>query len=267
MIPDGFQARRAGRRYIVALPQYLEPLAAAELEALPAAAHGRGTICRLATPDGNLLIRKCHRGGLLRLINRDRYLTPRRPIDELRLCREAAARGVPVCSAAGAIVERRAPFWLCWLATEEIEEAIDVGEYLRSLPAAPTPEAAAEKRRIIDAAGRAICTMHDAGLYHADLQAKNILVRRGSSIELFFIDLDKSRICPAGLAEPMRADNLRRLNRSVMKTQPNAIDDLERQRFLAAYRCGNALFGDTAAFITSCKRHAARHSLWWRLFR
>jgi len=268
LIPDGFQARRTGRRFVAALPKYLQALADAEFSELPEAGQGRGSLHGLQTPEGALLIRQCRRGGLLRLLNKDRYLSPRRPFDEIRLTVEAGERGVLVARPAGAVVEHRPPFWLCWLATEEIEEAIDLGDYLRWLPATPTREVSAEKRDIIDAAGKAVRSMHDASLWHADLQVKNILLRRSpAGVQVFIIDLDKSRILPNGLSQDLRAANLRRLNRSVVKTRPDAIDDMERQRFLAAYRSGDAFFGsDTTELLKSCRRHAARHSLWWKLF-
>lgn len=270
-ILPGFQSRQLGKRIVVALPEYLDALAAADPAALPEACQGRGTVRRLELPAGpKLLVRQYQRGGLLRAVNRTRYLGPGRAIDEIRVCHEAARREVPVARAVGAILERRPPFWLCWLASEEIEEAVDLGDYLRWLPAAPTREILAEKRAIIDALASAIRTMHDACLYHADLQAKNILVRRATAgVEVFFVDLDKS-VIGRPLSEARRADNLRRLNRSVLKMRlmPPPIDDDDRRRFLATYRAGLSIFGDNVeAFLRSCRRHAARHSIAWRIFR
>ena len=270
-LPDGLRLREMGNRAIIALPEYMDVLAACEPAGLPEAGRGRAAIRRLELPSGRkLLVRQYHRGGVLRAINNSRYLSPRRAIDEIRVCREAAARGVPVAVAAGAIVERQPPFWLCWLVTEEIEEAVDLGEYLRWLPAAPTREILAEKRDIIDVLGAAIRAMHDAGLCHADLQARNVLIRRSPArIEVFFVDLDKSTIT-GSLGESRRADNLRRLNRSILKMRlsPPPIDDDDRRRFLAAYRGGRPIFGDDVdGFLKTCRRHAAIHSIAWRIFK
>jgi len=270
-LPSGFQARKKGSVTVIALPEYLDLLADADISQLPQAGHGRGAVRRLALPaGGGLLVRQYRRGGVLRAVNREKYLSPRRPLDEIRISREAAARGVPVARAVGAIVRARPPFWLCSLATEEIEDALDLGEYICWLPAAPPREILVEKRQIIHATAKAIRKMHDAGLYHADLQVKNILIRRSTrGVEVFFVDLDKSTI-NGSLPQRLRARNLRRLNRSIMKMQRAlpAIDDDDRRRFLAAYRSGDCIFGeDISAFLKSCRRHTALHSLAWRVFK
>jgi len=271
-LPAGFQAEQSGGRTVVALPEYLAVLSAAEIDDLPHAGHGRSPLRRLALPDDSaLLIRRYHRGGILRAFNRDRYIGPKRALREIELCREAAQRGVPVAPAVGAIIEESG-LLTCRisLVTQELEEAIDLGEYINWLPAAPPREVLIEKRRIIEAVGRAVRTMHDAGLNHADLQVKNILVRQTrGDVEVRFIDLDRSTITTS-LPERLRAKNLRRLNRSVMKMQidPPPIDDDDRRLFLQAYRAGEPIFGaDIAWLLRSCRRHAILHSITWRLFR
>ena len=270
LLPDGFECRQAGERIVVALPEYIDLLAGVEPSALRVAGHGRAPIRLLELPGGRgLLIRQYHRGGVLSSLNKDKYLSPRRAVDEIRVCREAAARGVPVADAVGAMLEHRPPVWLCRLVTARIDDAIDLGGYLGWLPATPTREVLAEKRDVIDALARAIRKMHDAGLYHADLQTRNILIRRSATgVEVFFVDLDKSVIVPS-LTQRRRAGNLMRLNRSVMKMRPALpVDDDDRRRFLAAYRGGDPIFGhDLSPLLKSCSRHAAWHSIAWRLFR
>ncbi len=270
-LPNGFQTRQAGNITVAALPEYLDHLASADISSLPTAGRGRGTLRRLALPNGtSLLIRRYRRGGVFRAVNKEKYFSPYRPLDEIRICREAAARGVPVARAVGAIVEARPPFWLCSLATEEIKDVIDLGEYALWLPAAPTREIMAEKREIIEAVGKAVRKMHDAGLYHADLQVKNIMVRRSTTgVEVFFVDLDKS-VIKDQISLKSRVRNLRRLNRSMMKMRldPPPIDDDDRRRFLKAYRSGDTMLGeDLSALLRSCRRHAALHSLSWRVFK
>ena len=270
-LPAGYEAEQADDRTVVALPEYIEPLVAADMENLPAVRHGRSPLRRLALPGKPaLLIRRYNRGGLLRAINRDRYSSPARVLNEIRVCREAVSRGVPVAPAVGAIIEKIGKFYRLSLVTCEIEDAIDLGEYINWLPAAPPREVLMEKRGIIEAVGRAVRQMHDAGLYHADLQLKNILVRLSNEgVDVHFIDLDRS-VIDGGLSERLRADNLRRLNRSVMKMQiqPSPIDDDDRRLFLRAYRGGKPIFGaDVSWLLKSCRRHTFIHSITWRLFR
>lgn len=270
-LPSEFKTRTSDGITVAALPEYLDLLATADIPELPQAGHGRAAVRRLALPSGvNLLIRQYRRGGILRVVNKEKYLSPRRPLDEIRISCEAAARGVPVANVVGAIFEARPPFWLCSLATEEIEDALDLGEYICWLPATPPREILVEKRQIIDATAGAIRKMHDAGLYHADLQVKNILVRRSTTgVEILFVDLDKSTINDS-VPERLRARNLRRLNRSIMKMQRALppIDDDDRRRFLRAYRSGDSIFGDdVSTLLKSCRRSVALHSLSWRVFK
>lgn len=269
-LPAGFELRQNGNKSIVALPEYIDRLAAADISRLPEAGRGRGAIRRLPMPGGaNLLIRECRRGGVLRFVNKTRHLSPYRALREIRIGEEAAQRGVPVVRAVAAIIRAGRPFWTCSLVTEEIEETIDLAEYVCWLPATPPREILKEKRDIIDAVGRAVRKMHDAGLYHADLQAGNILVRRSTTgVDVFFVDLDKSFIRPR-LPDRLRAHNLRRLNRSIMKMQRALppMDDDDRRRFLKAYRSAGPIFGeDVSSLLKSCRRSVVLHSLGWRVF-
>jgi len=262
--------RQNGSRTIVALPEYIERLAAESISKLPEAGRGRAAIRRLPMPGGaDLLIREYRRGGVLRFVNKNKHLTPRRAMAEIRIGQDAAQRGIPVARAVAAIIEAKRLLWTCSLVTEEIQDAIDLAEYVCWLPATPPREILSEKRDIIDAVAKAIRKMHDAGLYHADLQARNILIRRTTTgVDVFLIDLDKSFI-RADLPERLRAQNIRRLNRSIMKMQRALppIDDDDRRRFLKAYRSGDPIFGeDVSSILKSCRRNVAMHSLSWRVF-
>jgi len=264
-------ALNQGRRHVLAPPEHLDRLVHADLDSLPAAGEGRGAVRRLELPDGRaLLIRRYRHGGLFRAITGGRFFTARRPLAELRVTIEAAGRSVPVPRAVGVISEFRGLLLAVYLVTEEIDGAIDLGAYLRSLPAAPTREIAVERREVADALGKAVRTMHDAGLHHADLQVKNILLRRTTTgVEVFFIDLDKSSLRAGPLPGRLRARNLMRLNRSALKMRlvPPPVDDDDRRRFLAAYRAGGSTLGDVPALLRRCRRHAAWHAVGWRLFR
>ena len=60
--------------------------------------------------------------------------------------------------------------------------------------------------------------MHDAGIYHADLHLKNILLKQDASgaFSAYIIDLDKSFVVDK-LTVEQRMKNLLRLNRSIDK--------------------------------------------------
>jgi tRNA A-37 threonylcarbamoyl transferase component Bud32 len=63
--------------------------------------------------------------------------------------------------------------------------------------------------------------MHLHGVYHADLNLKNILVRRENmEISVYVIDFDKARLYPRGVPLEQANRNLNRLLRSVRKLDP-----------------------------------------------
>ena len=97
-IPDGFDHHRTGKRIIVALPDCAEALTGVDPASLPEAGQGRGTIRRLELPGGGrLLLRQYQRGGALRAINKYRYLSPRRALDEIRTCRSGMSASSEHC--------------------------------------------------------------------------------------------------------------------------------------------------------------------------
>ena len=68
----------------------------------------------------------------------------------------------------------------------------------------------------------AIDTMHDKGLFHADLNLHNLLVTQArESFTVIIIDLDKSRLFDAPLSSAMRRANAARLIRSARKLDPS----------------------------------------------
>ena len=64
--------------------------------------------------------------------------------------------------------------------------------------------------------GKCIRQFHDAGVWHADLNARNILL--DAELEVYLIDFDRARFTP-GKAVQGRG-NLNRLKRSLVKLSP-----------------------------------------------
>lgn len=175
----------------------------------PTTMGGRGTLERFVFAGGNGLIRKCLRGGVIRHFMRDRYLFDNRPLRELRLHAELYDAGLPTVQPLGAVWERQGPFYRGAVATLEVE-AVNLLEYLRA-------EASSQAQETIHACGRTIRQMHEMGVFHADLQLRNVLV---SPEAVYLIDFDKARRM-AGPAPLQCARNLLRLKRSFEK---NAVD-------------------------------------------
>jgi tRNA A-37 threonylcarbamoyl transferase component Bud32 len=100
--------------------------------------------------------------------------------------------------------------------------------------AAMRPKVRAE---VTSAVVKAVASMHDAGIVHADLNLKNILLRtEGWPFRAWVIDFDKAAMV-AEVDFQTRIDNLLRLERSFLKwpsSRPFArVSD--RLRFLKAY--------------------------------
>ena len=63
--------------------------------------------------------------------------------------------------------------------------------------------------------------MHREGVYHNDLNLKNILVKaEPAGVKGYIIDFDKAVLFVGGLPEPLAEKNLWRLLRSVSKLDP-----------------------------------------------
>lgn len=175
--------------------------------ALRMQAGGRGGVAILATPAGECVLRHYRRGGLVAMLMRDRYLwrgaDRTRPFAEFRLLGEIARLGLPGPVAVAARYRRHGPFYSADLITRLIGDARTLAECLvaRQLDAALAGEV-----------GALVARFHRAGIWHADLNAHNVLV---TAHQLYLIDFDRGRV-----REPRPAwqqANLQRLRRSLLK--------------------------------------------------
>jgi 3-deoxy-D-manno-octulosonic acid kinase len=185
---------------------------------------GRGGAFAVLTPIGRVVVKHYQRGGLMARLTRDRYL--RRPNAGSRAEREFAllldmrTSGLPVPEPIAARTERDGVTYRCDLITRELPSALT----LRDLALAPTQDEAQWR-----AIGATIRRFHEAGCYHDDLNAQNIL---WSEDRPWLIDFDR------GERRPPRADwqlaNLDRLKRSLDKARNAQSPTLNR--------CVRALF-------------------------
>lgn len=214
-------------------------LLAAELrlpsDATPVAS-GRGAAFRVALPDGRRsVVRLYRRGGLVARVVRETYVGFRpRPLRELAVIDEARRRGVAAAEVLavrvdGGLVHRGV------LVTAEVPAASTLFDALRAAPDA------ASRRAVAGAAGRAVAGLHAAGVFHADLNLTNILVRGGPGAPYAtLVDFDRARLRGVPLGRRARRRNLRRLARSVAKLDPGrTVAGVEETRaFVAAYAAG-----------------------------
>ena len=185
----------------------------------PSQRGGRGTVQRVALGDqGQAIVRSYKRGGFVRHFVHDLYWDrPLRPFAELICIATARERGVSTVEVLGAGVERVAfGFYRGTLITREAEGFLNWWDWLQTHPAAE------ERQLVTQKAVQAITHMHDAGIYHADLNLTNILIRLESGQpETLIIDFDRARIFTTALPSSRRKRTLARLLRSMKKLDPD----------------------------------------------
>ena len=181
--------------------------------AITGQAAGRGSALLLDTPFGEVVLREYLRGGWPARVSRDRYFFTgyqrSRPLAEFRILAALAERGLPVPRPVAALCDRLVLFYRGWLMTSLLPNVTPLADML----AERGGDAALWR-----SSGRVIGRFHDAGVVHADLNARNILV--GPDDAIYLIDFDRARIS-AGNARAFSA-NLARLRRSLEKLWPAA---------------------------------------------
>jgi len=234
---------------------------------------GRGELLRLSLGpmgDSCALVRHYQRGGVFGHLLRDFYLGRKRFLQEVRVSEWARGQDIPTTEVLALRIENKGVgLYRGDLVTREIEASEDLDEYLKS---ARTRQWSAKDRgkEIIRSVALLLQGMHRAGLYHADLNLKNILVQiteRG--VSSYVIDLDRARVIKP-LGSRMRIRNLVRLYRSLDKQ--GYLNDLVGMRDLVAFV--RVYCGEDRELLTVC-RQVMRKDMWllrchrvgWRLSR
>lgn len=168
---------------------------------------GRGSAWFVEAEFGSGVLRHYRRGGALARINAERYLwlgvEQARCTREYRLLRAMHTQGLPVPAPLAAGWWRQGAFYRQALLTERIPGAVSLAELMAEKPA----------RTPWEGAGQVIARFHRAGVWHADLNAHNIL--RDTHGEIWLIDFDR---CTQGLlSDSEREQNMLRLRRSLQK--------------------------------------------------
>jgi len=196
---------------------------------------GRAVHARIVLPGGTaVILRRYRHGGVLASLTGDRFLGRGRFMREFEVARAARAAGVPtphvvaVGWRTGVLATRG------FLATIEIAEARDLLDLFARPISRPKRHAA------VRASALAVRALHDAGVRHADLHLKNLLVGEGGGEPgsvAWVIDLDRARRVEGSLPRRARIANLARLYRSVEKHRRRGlhIDAGDVEAFCDAY--------------------------------
>jgi 3-deoxy-D-manno-octulosonic acid kinase len=173
---------------------------------------GRGVAWRIATDQGTVIVRRFRRGGAMRWLGESYFGFRPRPIVEFRVLLRARRRGLPVPDPIAAVVERR--FGLAYrghLLMREIGDSLPVLDFLGRRP----------DLDVVPLLAHGLRDLHDAGLWHPDLNLGNVLVvMRSYGASLAYVDLDRARLHDRPLGIAARRRSLRRLRRSAAKLDP-----------------------------------------------
>jgi len=196
-----------------------------ELSSRPRSGQGnRASATRIALREGpELVARRSRRGGLVSMFIAETFfgLSPR-PFRELAVTAEARRRGVAAAEPLGAMTAWLAPaVYRGWFLTRALN-GMTLWDFIRH------DDDPVVRGHVLLRARESIATMHNRGVFHADLNLHNLFVtQKGESFEVVILDLDKARIYPSPLTEKLRRENAARLLRSARKLDPESryLDD------------------------------------------
>ncbi|HWO43601.1 MAG TPA: lipopolysaccharide kinase InaA family protein [Candidatus Eisenbacteria bacterium] len=240
-IPHQFKEVRNDRRLLAVARSDIAELLDLERLTLndswhPSLFEGRARLGSVALPNGDtVLVRAYRHGGLLRGITRGWFCSwPPRPFRELAITEEIRRRGVPTVEVYAACVAPLAgPFYRGWLLTKELKGAQDLWTALQTGFARTLGI-----DRVLAAVARALKALHREGVYHRDLNLKNILVRgEAGKVAGYIIDFDRAILVLGAVPAPLVRKNLSRLLRSACKLDPRRerFSETDWNQFLSYY--------------------------------
>lgn len=168
-------------------------------------AKGRGNTIFFKQNAADYVLRHYLRGGQATKISKDKYfflgLARTRSFAEMRLNDYLYQQGLPVPVPVAAKVIRHGLVYSADFISLKIANSQTLLEYVKCDPIG-----------IWRKVGKTIRQFHQAGLNHADLNMRNIMVDKNNKV--FLIDFDK---CHLGASEVQKKSNLARLYRSMNK--------------------------------------------------
>ena len=176
-------------------------------DAVTGQSRGRGVTWFVRHRGLSLVLRHYWRGGLMGKLNPDRFwfsgVEHSRAMAEFRLLGQLRALGLPVPRPVAARLQRTGLCYRADLLIEQIPGARDLVHLLRQQPLSQAQW---------QAVGALIARLHQAGAYHSDLNAHNLLL--DGDDQIWVIDFDKCALRAPG---PWQAEMLARLLRSLRK--------------------------------------------------
>lgn len=188
-------------------PEWFEPEWWHQQGLLQPVPGGRGGVDRLFTASGDWVLRHYRRGGAVAGLLGDRYLwtgpTHCRSLAEFHLLHTLYHRDLSVPQPIAARYVRHGAGYTADLITRFLPGAKTLAAHILS-----GHYSLADFANI----GRTLAHFHAAGVYHADLNASNILYNGN---QVYLIDFDRGRM--RSPSNPWQQANLARLKRSLLK--------------------------------------------------
>jgi tRNA A-37 threonylcarbamoyl transferase component Bud32 len=249
-VPPGFKKIIDGHGGLMVIREDVEAFLSLEACTKPndqdenrsGAFQGRGRLrtIRLRNHD-TALVRGYRHGGLFRHLLGDNFFTwPPRPFRELAITEEVRRRGVPTVEVYAACVKRTwGPFYRGWLVTRHLTDSRDLWQVLRDDFVRNIGI-----QKVLAAVATSLRGLHREGVYHRDLNLKNILVRRESDqhIRAYIIDFDRAALFLGEVPMSLVQKNLYRLLRSANKldSKREYFSNRDWESFVNSYHEKNA---------------------------
>ena len=286
VLPKGRVLEEAPRGVLVVREAFAEAFHAAGFHAgrgePPAVSDlaGRRPLGELVVGGERLVVRRFHHGGMLRWVTGHRFADPERPFRELVLSARLEELGVATPEVIAARARRaRVGGWILDLVTRRVEGARDFAEWLEALREGRVSPR--ERRETARRVGAFIGRFHSLGLWHADLNPRNLLlIGEGEEVAVQVLDLDRSVLRPT-LQPDERRSNLARLLRAVLRREGRGATFLSRAdlgAFLRGYlegasakplaenRAGIGTLGEEwRGVAVAYERSAGSHRMWWKV--
>ncbi|MGD2053335.1 MAG: 3-deoxy-D-manno-octulosonic acid kinase [Gammaproteobacteria bacterium] len=172
-------------------------------------AEGRGQAVFFKCHEHDVVLKHYQRGGKMAALLGDRYIgtdcNKSRSFREWRLLEHMRSIDLPVPSPVAARCCKSGLFYRADLITMRIKNVVTLADYLLAQEC---------NESLWHAVGLCLRRFHDESVYHADLNARNILLNTVNE-KVYLVDFDKGGI--RYLGESWKAANLARLQRSLLK--------------------------------------------------
>lgn len=192
--------------------------------------------------DLRLVVRQHVHGGFFgRILGgyRRLFLNPKQALNELQIALHALKHGINTACPAAIRIERRwALLHRIYYVTELIPQARNLLDICRDVSCGRLRVSPNRRKTIAGKIGRAIAHLHDAGVYHTDLNLKNILIKAMTpSPSVYIIDFKKAKLKDQ-IEKTEGYLNLKRLDRSIRKwpASRQVITSRERALTVRAYK-------------------------------